>query len=315
MHPPAKRIFRSPAKINWNLRVLRRCEDGYHAIESLMSAVTLEDEMIFTPRPEAGVTLSCDRADIPTDGRNLILRAAELLERTCPTEKSRSGWHCHLVKQIPVGGGLGGGSSNAAVALSALNLLWKLNLKTEQLHVLAAQLGSDVPFFLCEGSAIVRGRGEQIEPVRLGWRGWIVLICPPMAVATGKVYEAWEPEPCTMPPISQQSDALGEGCDAVAWMQSAYNMLEAPAMKVCPALKDIAQRCAEHAGRPVRLSGSGSTLFTAFDTINEAELFARDLSAPLGLSTDVVQPAEQASHRRLHHGDHGSPNQARRKIN
>ncbi len=278
-------VVRSPAKINWTLRVLARRADGYHEIESLMSAVSLCDELTFTPRDDSRFVLICDDPAIPTDDRNLILRAAAIAGREL---SSPAGFECRLSKRIPAGGGLGGGSSNGAAALVAFNQLWSLGWSRGELMAAAARIGSDVSFFILGGTAIMSGRGEIVRPARLPWRGWIVLLMPGFSVATALVYRAWRPAPEPLLPKPN-----GSALDAVKWMRMAYNMLEEPAMVVCPPLRDILRRATELVGRPVRISGSGSTLYTAFDTEAEARAAANLLSRELQLRTDVVQPVEE----------------------
>jgi 4-diphosphocytidyl-2-C-methyl-D-erythritol kinase len=285
---------RSPAKINWTLRVLARRPDGFHEIESLVSAVTLHDELTFECRSGSAIEIRCDQTQIPTDERNLIARAALRLGECAGRSP---GITCRLTKQIPVGGGLGGGSSNAAATFLALNRLWDLNWPVDRLEPLAAELGSDVPFFLAGGSAVMSGRGERIRPVRLGWHGWVVLLIPGFGISTADVYRAWRPDDT---PVSD-SECLAHGTleqeetpDAVAWMQRTGNMLETPAMRVCPALGGVLEGAARLADRPVRMSGSGSTLFTAFDTREEADRFAEEATLRLDVKARVVQPAERA---------------------
>jgi len=276
----------SPAKINWTLEVVGKRPDGFHDITSLVSVVTLYDELVFSERADSRVVLECDVPAIPTDERNLICRAARLL---ASRGNRPAGVHCRLTKRIPVGGGLGGGSANAATTLRALNDWWHLHWSTDQLAELAAELGSDVPLFLQGGSAVIGGRGERVRPTSLGWTGWLVLLMPGLAVATADVYRAWRPghsqAGSVVPPSTRSS---------VEWMQATYNMLEPPAIEVCPALGDLQQQAARIASRPVRISGSGSTLFTAFDERDEATAFARQAGERLGIETAVVQPVEQA---------------------
>jgi 4-diphosphocytidyl-2C-methyl-D-erythritol kinase len=307
----------SPAKINWTLRVLGRRADGYHEIESLVSPVSLYDELSFSGSRRPGIRLTCDTPGVPLDKSNLIVRAARLLAEAAQVD---SGVECWLVKRIPIGGGLGGGSSNAASTLLALSRLWNLNWSTDRLAALGAQLGSDVPLFLHAGPIIMRGRGERVEPVRLGWRGWVVLVFPTVSVSTADVYKTWRPEGATgdgrqggrdpHPPERRQDAHPPEGgrgarppqverfatapAGAVQWMEWTFNMLEAPAMEVCPVLKQYADRLRALAGRPVRVSGSGSTLFTAFDDRGEAERFAGRVTSELGLEAGVVRPIARA---------------------
>lgn len=286
-------VVQSPAKINWSLRVLARREDGFHEIESLVSGVTFYDELTFTTRAGSGVELSCEHSDLPTDRRNLIVQAAMLLADEAGCEL---GVTCRLTKRIPVGGGLGGGSSNGASTLMALNRLWGLDWPTDRLLPLAAALGSDASFFLGGGSAVISGRGERIRPVELNWRGWIVLLLPGIRIPTAAVYRAWEPGQES--PVGCITDAVARGeavraDPAAKWMERTFNGLEKPVMKVCPAMRELIAGGTKLARRPVRVSGSGSALFTAFDTRSEAEQFARSAGEALTIQTRVVQPLEQ----------------------
>ncbi len=276
----------SPAKINWTLAVDRRRPDGFHEIRSLVSQITLYDELLFEAAECPGLALICDWAEVPTDRTNLVWRAAELLALRA---ERRLALKCSLTKRIPMGGGLGGGSSNGAAALVALNRLWGLDWSKEQLGELAAELGSDVALFLESGSAVIGGRGEHVSSVSLGWRGWIVLIIPGLHVSTADVYRAWQPPGGEVPSVEPD-----KGLRAEALMGQTFNMLEAPAIQVCPELGRIQRAATDSAGRPVRISGSGSTLFTAFDDHDEAMDCARSISALLKIQTEVVQPVEEA---------------------
>jgi len=278
---------RSWAKINWNLRILRRRPDGFHEIESLVSAVTLCDDLAFSCQSDATIELTCNHQDMPTDEGNLIRRAAALLADRAHREVGMS---CRLIKRIPIGGGLGGGSSNAATTLLALNQLWHLNHTTEHLMGMAAQLGSDVAFFVRGRTAVMTGRGERIRRVKLGWQGWIVLLMPGPSVSTAAVYRAWKPSPADASDLPVEPAA----CDnAAKWMEHTFNMLEPPAFAVYPELKVLFDQANDIADRPVRMSGSGSTMFTAFDSLVEAETFAVEIRKQLGIQAQVVQPAEQ----------------------
>lgn len=287
--------LRAPAKINWTLRVLGRRPDGYHELESLVSPVSLYDDLSFSVRPEPGVKLICGAPGVPLDESNLVVRA---VRRVAELAGIHAGVECRLEKRIPVGGGLGGGSSNAASTLVALNALWRLNWSRQQLASVGAELGSDVPLFLHGGPVIMTGRGERIRPAELGWWGWVVLVFPGIPVSTAAVYESWrEAHPSgsggqtdTRPPEWFANAPSG----AVEWMEWTYNMLEAPAMKVCPALEELMRRLTGMANRPMRLSGSGSTLFTAFDEPGEADRFAAAVTKEVGLEAGVVRPTRQA---------------------
>ena len=153
----------APAKINLHLEVLGLRPDGFHELAMVMQTIDLADTLVLQTTADAAIRLSTNRADLPTDGSNLIVQAAEML-------RSRSGFpelgaHIQLEKRIPIGAGLAGGSSNGAAALVGLNALWGLGFSAPELGLMAAQLGSDMPFCLDGGTQLCFGRGEQLEPV------------------------------------------------------------------------------------------------------------------------------------------------------
>ncbi|WP_052338185.1 4-(cytidine 5'-diphospho)-2-C-methyl-D-erythritol kinase [Nitrospina gracilis] len=178
--------FRTPAKINLGLFVLGKRDDGFHELETLFQMVSLYDQ-IELESEDGGVSLDCDAPGIPTDGSNLVVRAAEMLRDSVPAAAGR-GCRIRLKKQIPAGAGLGGGSGNAAYVLWALNRLWDLRLDRSALHEFAARLGSDIPFFLSAPQAVGRGRGEVLEPLEPSEKMHIVIIFPRLVVPTGEVY-------------------------------------------------------------------------------------------------------------------------------
>ena len=173
--PMNRTVEIAPAKLNLGLRILGRRPDGYQDIVSVLLTVDLCDRLVFTPAPPGETRVFCDNPDLPGGPENLVHRAVEILRRATG---AGHGVRVDLNKRIPMGAGLGGGSSNAATALRALDRLWGLDLRPERLAALAAELGSDVPFFLTGGTAVVTGRGERIRPV--DWEGdfWYVLVYP-----------------------------------------------------------------------------------------------------------------------------------------
>jgi 4-diphosphocytidyl-2-C-methyl-D-erythritol kinase len=183
------------AKINWDLHVLGKRPDGYHALDTVMVNVSLYDVLSFEQAPE--ITLTCSDPSLPTDERNLVVKAARLLAKE---SGYAGGARIHLRKSIPAGGGMGGGSSDCASTLLALSKLWKLNLQATELHRLAADLGSDVAFFLIGGWCRCLGRGEIVERLP-GSESWpalpLLLILPALHVSTPEVYRklrapAWD---------------------------------------------------------------------------------------------------------------------------
>jgi 4-diphosphocytidyl-2-C-methyl-D-erythritol kinase len=179
---------RAPAKINLSLRILGRRPDGFHDIETFITPISLFDELEFEKQGE-GIQFSCDDPSVPRGDENLVVRAANAF---FTATKSRPGISIHLRKGIPYGAGLGGGSSDAASTLLALNTLFDTKLPREALAKMAESIGSDVPFFLFESAALCRGRGELISPQRLSDRFSLALFKPEFGVPTPWAYSRWQ---------------------------------------------------------------------------------------------------------------------------
>ena len=181
----ATAVLRSYAKVNLTLDVLGTRPDGYHAIESVMQSISLHDTITVEVGGAPGIRVECDMPGIPTDERNLAHKAAAMFfEDLCTTPKV----DIRIEKRIPPEAGLGGGSSNAAAALRGLSDLLGLSVSHEELCDLAAQVGSDVPFFLTGGAAFVRGRGEDVQPLPDIRPWWLVVVKPPFGVSTAWTY-------------------------------------------------------------------------------------------------------------------------------
>jgi 4-diphosphocytidyl-2-C-methyl-D-erythritol kinase len=178
----------APAKINLSLRILGRRKDGFHEIETLMAPLTLADE-IGAELAGDGITLACSDPSLPVGPANLAYRAAQLfLDRFGAPD---AGVRLTLEKHVPHGAGLGGGSSDAATVLLALNEMLGVHAPLADLSELASALGSDVPFFLHGGPAICRGRGERVEPVKLDVSLPLLLLKPPFPIPTPWAYSRW----------------------------------------------------------------------------------------------------------------------------
>jgi 4-diphosphocytidyl-2-C-methyl-D-erythritol kinase len=246
---------RSPCKVNLLLNILGKRPDGFHELETVMHPVALYDTLSFE-RKGATIALSCAAADVPTDTTNLVCRAAELFRERA---KVNEGVSIHLEKKIPVGGGLGGGSANAAVTLLALNELFGNPL--DNLHDLAAQLGSDVPFFLQSRPALATGRGEKIEPLDFfpALRGkWFLLIYPGFGVPTPWAYKNLMP-PYGKPDRAREFIRVLKG----PTLEGAefYNSLEAPVLRKYPLLQLFQEFLKANGALASLMSGSGSTTF------------------------------------------------------
>ena len=185
----AELLVSAPAKINLHLEVLGLRSDGFHELAMVMQMLDLADTLRLQPTADGSILLRCDRSDLPTDGRNLIVRAAELLRARAGLPEL--GVAMELTKRIPIGAGLAGGSSNGAAALVGLNALWGCALSPEQLLALAAELGSDMPFCIAGGTQLCFGRGEVLEPVPLAQApslGVLLIKHPEASVSTPWAY-------------------------------------------------------------------------------------------------------------------------------
>ena len=266
------------AKVNRDLRVRGKRRDGFHELDTVFQTVDLTEEIQFFLEGEEGsgeVVLSVEGADLPADGTNLILRAAAALRERYSV---RRGARIHLSKKIPVGGGLGGGSSNAASALRALSELWKLPATEGDLLSLAASLGSDVPFFLLGGRARGRGRGEIVAPLPDGPEEWVLLVFPPFSLSTAEVYARVKARSLTGSPSATKVSGSETG------VGPERNDLERAAESLRGELRRIRSALAGAGARSARLSGSGSTVFGTFGTKEEA---SRAMTSLEGLGNET----------------------------
>lgn len=240
----------APAKVNFHLRVLGRRPDGFHDLETLMVPVSLADEIAVTTSPGRTKTVVCDNPDVPTGAENLAVRAAEEFFRRTGREFSA---RITITKRIPMGAGLGGGSSDAAAVLLALDTLLQTRLGVPELERLAATLGSDVPFFIRRQPAWCRGRGEIIDPCGVPDGVPLLLIKPPFGVATPWAYKQWS--------AGEKGPDGDDPAQDLGWVR-VVNDLEGPVFKkflLLPVMKSWLRGQPEV--RAAAMSGSGSTLF------------------------------------------------------
>jgi len=256
----------SPAKINLFLRVTRKRPDGFHDLASVFQAVSFGDTLGFDPLPASAtsdtLTVSGDPEleALPTDDSNLVIKALNVFrERT----GSQTRYAVHLTKRIPTGAGLGGGSGNAATALWAANELSGRPAGTDALVDWAADVGSDVPFFLSTGTAMVTGRGENVEAMPSLPPAAMLLVKPPEGVPTPEIFKRFSLENAS----DADPEALRREIERGVYVDgTTVNDLEAPAFAYLPKLGDLKARLAE-AGRQeglgytsVFMSGSGATI-------------------------------------------------------
>jgi 4-diphosphocytidyl-2-C-methyl-D-erythritol kinase len=266
------------AKVNRSLQVLGKRPDGFHELDTVFQTVDLTDEIHFFEGEEGGgeVSLTIEGADLPVDGSNLVLRAAaSLRERFRP----RRGARIHLSKKIPVGGGMGGGSSNAASTLRGLAALWRLPATEGDLHAVAASLGADVPFFLLGGRARGRGRGELLTPLPDGPEEWLILAFPPFSLSTAAVYGVFSAPALT--DSASQTNLRGSG----SGREPDRNDLEPAAESLREELRRLRLALLDHGATSARLSGSGSTVFGVFGDAKSAQ---RAFEGLAGLRKEVM---------------------------
>jgi 4-diphosphocytidyl-2-C-methyl-D-erythritol kinase len=259
-------VIAAPAKLNLFLEILRKRPDGYHDLESLMIAIDLFDTLEVSPGPAGEITLTCEPPGLSAGPDNLVAKAATLLRRH--VGKPELGATIRLTKRIPTQAGLGGGSSDAAVTLLALNKIWKLALTRDELAAMGAVIGSDVAFLLTPPAAWCTGRGEVVTPEPVGRPLDFVLVCPPVGLATADVYRS-----LTVPATPMSGEAVRHAVnsgDPEALSRAMFNRLEEPAFALSPVVEKIHSRLAVLVPDGVRMSGSGSAVFAVCRSRDEA---------------------------------------------
>jgi 4-diphosphocytidyl-2-C-methyl-D-erythritol kinase len=254
------------AKINWVLEVLGRRADGYHELRTILQTVSVSDELRFTPT-DGEIEITSDRADVPCDETNLIHRAAALLREATG---ARQGVRVELTKRIPMGAGLGGGSSNAAITLLALERLWGVKPAARELFHIGARLGADVPSFLLGGASLGVGRGDEVYPLPEINFVNLLLVNPGLHVPTREIYGRLPPELTSPDPAAKMPLSLEAAYLSVArpdeFLKSLRNDLERPALERYPLIAEVKRRLLAAGARAALMSGSGSTVFAVFES-------------------------------------------------
>jgi len=262
----------APAKLNLFLHVVGRRADGYHLLQTLFRFIDLNDTLHFTLRGDGEVRRVNVLEGVPPE-QDLCVRAARLLQQETGC---KLGVDIALEKHIPMGGGLGGGSSDAATTLLALNRLWGLGLSREHLMRLGLSLGADVPVFVFGENAFAEGVGERLQPYPLP-EAWYVVLCPPVHVPTMQIFT--HPE-LTRNTISMTMRALPRGLDFRAGSQNGLkNDLQAVACKLYPAVAEHLAWLAKFA--PALMTGSGACVFAGFATETEAQAVLQQLPSTM----------------------------------
>lgn len=262
----------APAKLNLFLHILGRRPDGYHNLQTVFQFLDISDTLSFELRDDSRVTV-----DMPTGAGekikqedNLIWRAATLLQKHCSVSL---GAHIRCDKQLPMGGGLGGGSSNAATALIGLNHLWGTNLDTEQLIEIGQPLGADIPVFIHGHSAWAEGTGEQLTSV-FPKEYWFLVIIPPVQVSTVKIFQHQE---LTRDTSASTIAPFLDGAHKTLF----HNDCEAVVTKLYPEVRDALSWLKLH-NPEARLTGTGACLFASFSTESQAKQLASQVPGNCG---------------------------------
>ncbi|CAM3764920.1 4-(cytidine 5'-diphospho)-2-C-methyl-D-erythritol kinase [Rheinheimera salexigens] len=252
------------AKLNLFLHITGRRSDGYHNLQTLFQLLNVGDQLTFSLRQDNMLTLDCnDKALINND--NLVLRAANLLQQIAQQQGITAGCDIYLDKRLPMGGGLGGGSSDAATTLLGLNKLWQLKLSTEKLAKLGLQLGADVPLFVYGRTAFAEGVGEQLTPVDLATKLYLI-VTPDCHVSTADIF--------THPELTRNSTALTlDNLMQSPWRNDCQPLVE----KLQPIVAKTLQWLVEYA--PSRMTGTGASVFAEFPDQTSAQHALANLPA------------------------------------
>lgn len=261
----------APAKINLFLHVVGRRADGYHELQTVFRFLDHGDKLCFAPREDGAIVLQNPIPGVPPE-TDLCYRAARLLQQSAGLDKRNQGVEITLEKRLPMGGGLGGGSSDAATVLLALNHLWGCGLSRQALQTLGLQLGADVPVFIFGQNAFAEGVGEALQPVELP-EAWYLVLEPPASVPTATIFG--DASLCrNTPRIEPSTWASGQG----------HNDLEPVACRHFPVVAEYLHWLTQFA--PAQMSGSGACVFSVFST----EQAARDVlsKCPTGMKAWVA---------------------------
>jgi len=257
----------APAKINLGLLVERRRDDGYHDIATIFLKLSLVD-ILHVEATTHGIEIHCAHPEVPRDERNLIYQAAAMLQPLAPGR----GVRVHLEKRIPVAAGVGGGSSDAAATLLALNTLWGLQLTPDELRRYGARLGADVPFFLYPGTAAYgRGRGDELSPVTCPEGFFLVLVTPPVAVSTAQVYGQYRIELTDRVKDITIVGQYFESGDLSSLAAACVNDLETVVLRQFPIVQTVKEALRQPGTYGVCMSGSGPTVYALCSSQDVAE--------------------------------------------
>ena len=279
---------RAPAKVNLILKVLGRLPNGYHEVWSIMQAVALFDDLHFRHLPVSqGIRLTCKMDRAPSGKDNLVYRAAELVLKKSGLEE---GLEITLEKHIPIGAGLGGGSSNAAATIFGLVQLFQLKWSLSEMADVGAEIGSDIPFFFHMPQALIRGWGQEVVSLPVTGSRWILLIHPGFPTATGWAYQQLSNSRKQVPNLSMALASIEkrESLDLSEILPIMENDFEPVLFPVLPRLQEIKDKLLGLGAEAALLSGSGSTLFGVFSEAGSADKARKAFSEDAQLNVFCV---------------------------
>jgi 4-diphosphocytidyl-2-C-methyl-D-erythritol kinase len=290
---PGRRLLsvRAPAKLNLSLRVLRTTPDHYHELRTVFQSIALHDTLTFAEH--AGpFRIECDDPACPSDDTNLVWRAAETIARAAGGVGVPRDIVIRIAKRIPMQGGLGGGSSDAAAALRGFAALWRVRIPRGRMHAMAATLGADVPFFLEGGTVLGLERGDLLYPLIDAPPAWVVLVIPGFGVSTKDAYGWWDQAGASVAPRERSAPALaGRYPDTV-------NDLQAEVVRHHPEIGRLIRALERQGSEYAAMSGSGSAVFGLFPTRASANRAANALAGRVR-RTLVTQTVNRVKYQAL----------------
>ena len=281
--PEPTLILPAFAKINLSLRVIGKRADGYHQIDTVFQTISLHDTLKLSSIEENGIMLSCDDRSLPSDKRNLVWRAAAMLQARCAINK---GACIRLEKRIPTQSGLGGGSADAAIALIGLLHLWKEKITEQELFEIASELGADVPFFLFGGTAQGAGTGKDVTPLVDVPQKFLLVIRPKAGVSTSRAYNLLSIPALTSSEtkIILSSSRVGRFLDSFG-SEALQNDFEPVVFDLEPEIERAKAALVKAGARAALLAGSGSAVFGVFDSKDAQERAIQAIELETGLQS------------------------------
>ena len=281
------------AKINWYLRVLGKRDDGFHELCTLFQTVSLHDNLTFVESDE--INFDCDNQTIPTDVTNLVVKAAKILREKYAV---KTGAAIRLEKRIPAPGGLGGGSSNAAVTLIGLTKLWNLKITLTEMLEIGEKIGADVPFFFCGGTALGTGRGSEITPVKDVAEKFLLIITPPADISTVEAFARLNATRLTNFDSKSILNVCRNDAENLDFRQANLkNDFEPSVFAVQPEIMRVKEKLLELGAIQAHLSGSGASVYAIFEKEETRQTTLKALDVEINWRKFAVATVSRQNYR------------------